>query len=1204
MAPPKRRAAIAGQEKAKAYAVALAEGAPVSPHTLHAGLASQSDPDLRTPSPTPDEQLDRELQARVAASAEKAFQGGAGRVLESPSPVKNDRQQGFGSSGYGNGGRMSTSRSGGMGPGYIGNPNLDSASKPTPNEQVQQMNKRKFEHQRQKSNDGVQEQGKPPTSSKIVKLKLPHGFSPSPPRPVDQQGDTIMANTPAPRAQPSSRAPGQLNSSPPGSQFMTGRQGQHSSPPGSQHASGGRGQVHSSPPQAAGYRSPYQGPRRPQYSPVEAQFPGGRSQVHTSPPILQREAGQLHSSPPEVKLSRARAQSHSSPPQPSTPPRKSQVPYSGPVLATPPGFPPGFNNPQFNPTVQAYPSMTSGTFSSANGQLVYNPPVQPYPTTTLGTFPPQTPEPRFIPPNQGHGGLGLFSSSVPNQQLPQRTFDKSRITMGFPQHEIDRITVPIKKNSEHKSSNKGSSSNQKPAQRNWAEFPPAPSPSTSALTSMVAIAQEQVKARKVELAPNPTTEQLNEMARNVETMKAELARAPIRYLSEEEERRLHNEVNVMQSINSPGNCYGNAQAAALFRNVQVVSQARPNDIGLRFQNMAARALQPVEPLLVRRSIKKPMTKVFLRLEERIESLVAREREIRDQEEEIVQSTGEVVEPELEANLTEAVDREAWEANMNDAWLSAQSQNEARWNFIQKFLFPGAEWNRGSIKIVHIDENAEELRRNKLLAETCNNFHSALRDEKENRAMPVDRQLPASAYQNLALAKIACAKTSPRFSMTSPLFGTWWTKLSEKIEEMDNQGCTFCLFECDFGIYDARVWLPEEAATGYCYECHKSCMEADDVCVLRQEEDVDYDEPENPCKRQRAQPPLKELCEMSGYRKKARSFANNPERQQALQLLYPKSVFDAAVKAGASKNDANPAVAAYGGVVHVPEQSSNNGDDKVGASSMGFRPGPVLSMNGGSGGPDKGLRAATGMPSLPFIANKPPRPSPLAKETEISPIKDTFPNPTCVSSSVDKQRPSTPPRSARNLIPSMSNGAPFVADPSNNTDTAMPLLPFTGETFGAILIPASPASSQQSSFGGSNSGEISPERRPQGRRAVSDGITAMSRARPGVQRSISMIDGMDITLFKAIGFCRGCPWRQVDVLKAKICDGCRYEKFSIVKHRHMEWKLVKNQGPIIEDGEEVMVPRIGKGWLNNLIYHFGRTHIRNDAFLLRSDGWGY
>jgi hypothetical protein len=32
--------------------------------------------------------------------------------------------------------------------------------------------------------------------------------------------------------------------------------------------------------------------------------------------------------------------------------------------------------------------------------------------------------------------------------------------------------------------------------------------------------------------------------------------------------------------------------------------------------------------------------------------------------------------------------------------------------------------------------------------------------------------------------------------------------------------------------------------------------------------------------------------------------------------------------------------------------------------------------------------------------------------------------------------------------------------------------------------------------------------------------------------------------------------------------------------------------------------IGKGWLDNLFYIYNRSHLRNDAFILRGDGGGF
>ncbi|PSS08546.1 hypothetical protein M430DRAFT_186647 [Amorphotheca resinae ATCC 22711] len=38
--------------------------------------------------------------------------------------------------------------------------------------------------------------------------------------------------------------------------------------------------------------------------------------------------------------------------------------------------------------------------------------------------------------------------------------------------------------------------------------------------------------------------------------------------------------------------------------------------------------------------------------------------------------------------------------------------------------------------------------------------------------------------------------------------------------------------------------------------------------------------------------------------------------------------------------------------------------------------------------------------------------------------------------------------------------------------------------------------------------------------------------------------------------------------------------------------------------EVLLRNMCKGYLNNLFYYYERDHLRNDAFLLRSDGGGF
>ena len=36
------------------------------------------------------------------------------------------------------------------------------------------------------------------------------------------------------------------------------------------------------------------------------------------------------------------------------------------------------------------------------------------------------------------------------------------------------------------------------------------------------------------------------------------------------------------------------------------------------------------------------------------------------------------------------------------------------------------------------------------------------------------------------------------------------------------GCSFCKFECDFGLSNELLWLPREATYGFCTSCENSC----------------------------------------------------------------------------------------------------------------------------------------------------------------------------------------------------------------------------------------------------------------------------------------------------------------------------------------------------------------------------------------------
>jgi hypothetical protein len=152
----------------------------------------------------------------------------------------------------------------------------------------------------------------------------------------------------------------------------------------------------------------------------------------------------------------------------------------------------------------------------------------------------------------------------------------------------------------------------------------------------------------------------------------------------------------------------------------------------------------------------------------------------------------------------------------------------------------------------------------------------------------------------------------------------------------------------------------------------------------------------------------------------------------------------------------------------------------------------------------------------------------------------------------------------------------------------------------------------------------------------------------LHRTISLHDGRDISRFMPVDFCRGSPWRQLDVFKTRICKDCRVQKYKILTHRHLSFRPLGDEmrrDGIKRDSRNCMVctglatygcdgcplrlcgdcqTLLGlmcKGYLNNIFYLYGRKHIRNDvslffhseekscltnfqAFLLRSDGGGF
>jgi hypothetical protein len=162
-----------------------------------------------------------------------------------------------------------------------------------------------------------------------------------------------------------------------------------------------------------------------------------------------------------------------------------------------------------------------------------------------------------------------------------------------------------------------------------------------------------------------------------------------------------------------------------------------------------------------------------------------------------------------------------------------------------------------------------------------------------------------------------------------------------------------------------------------------------------------------------------------------------------------------------------------------------------------------------------------------------------------------------------------------------------------------------------------------------------------------------RSVPGRHNMCSQIDEKDISPYQGLHFCRGNPWKQVDLAKVVICKGCKEEKLSIIKHqRHREFtrfdkvETVDPFGKVVYEAKQkrCMVCTglatvkckdcplrfcdtceiclrslgesnvwnwkiysnwcVGKGWLDNLLYYYNRSHLRNDTFILRGDGGGF
>jgi hypothetical protein len=172
-----------------------------------------------------------------------------------------------------------------------------------------------------------------------------------------------------------------------------------------------------------------------------------------------------------------------------------------------------------------------------------------------------------------------------------------------------------------------------------------------------------------------------------------------------------------------------------------------------------------------------------------------------------------------------------------------------------------------------------------------------------------RQMPKPAeyfdphvYFQIDLSILALTKLKPATKKKGdpPLFanGTWYS--SKRMTDEDSLGCTFCMFDCDYGISDERVWLPMEASGGFCAECHQTTQTSIDEWYLST--NASPDEYTFDCEKharinelcyKAANPPLKELGDDVGFKMQAmQMMQQNSKRRRQTESDGPGGISNA------------------------------------------------------------------------------------------------------------------------------------------------------------------------------------------------------------------------------------------------------------------------------------------------------------------------
>ncbi|KAK0123004.1 hypothetical protein ONS96_010018 [Cadophora gregata f. sp. sojae] len=473
---------------------------------------------------------------------------------------------------------------------------------------------------------------------------------------------------------------------------------------------------------------------------------------------------------------------------------------------------------------------------------------------------------------------------------------------------------------------------------------------------------------------------------------------------------------------------------------------------------------------------------------------------------------------------------------------------------------------------------------------------------------------------------------------------------EIIAEDNDDLCVFCTFETCFGISDSRVWLPLEASPGYCNECHEDTQQ-----VFRMWEGP-YRLPHglNEEARQKYKSlieistatPLKELGDTADFKSQQKVEMSKPQRQNAILNASNPGTKDSIRKQREQRKEYSLTNSARN-VANVPRGGKLPQRRAVSGDLIRQNNFPPDAQRGVSNGNREHEQLGSSARNVTQIS------TPLSSHTAT--IPDLHTNQAVQTAWVNGAPSIVPLMEGKFAVGHRNVGArnDHVGVVTPNSASCKDVLDLSGP-FGSISKSSSTTSkigSPATAFPTSCNANISGypnstmSAQPTGEKSPS-GIPLYFNAGPP-----ECFLGPP-SFSSAPIFCRGCPWRQVDFTKAKICTACRDCKFLICSHtHHLHFTLltelagvmngdheghglgrVSGSGRITADGRYgncmvcpgqathgcndcplrlcaecvVRLMKLCKGKMNELLnfYNNGRDHIRNDSFLLRNDNKGF